>query len=272
MSEEKCCVCSTSMQPIFKGCVLQRHQVTYFQCADCGFLRTQNPTWLDEAYSSAIARSDTGLVVRNLQIARRLACVLDAFFEPDGRFLDTAGGTGLLTRLMRDTGFDFWWEDPYCNNVMAAGFEVAPAASDFEAVTAFEALEHMVNPMEFIKDSLSRSRTKTLIFSTELYAPPKPRKDWWYLAQSTGQHISFFTRKTMETIAVHHGLNFYSQGLIHMLTEKSIDPKRYRKTMRRVDRGLYEKVAIRMHGLTQADHEKMIQQAVSAPAIQSSGA
>lgn len=183
------------MQPIFKGCVLQRHQVTYFQCADCGFLRTQNPTWLDEAYSSAIARSDTGLVVRNLQIARHLACVLDAFFEPDGRFLDTAGGTGLLTRLMRDTGFDFWWEDPYCENVMAAGFEVAPAASDFEAVTAFEALEHMVNPMEFIKDSLSRSRTKTLIFFNRAIRTTKAAQRLVVLGPiDWAAHLVFYTQ------------------------------------------------------------------------------
>ncbi len=38
-------------------------------------------------------------------------------------FLDYAGGYGVFTRLMRDIGFDFYWHDPYTQNLFANGFE-----------------------------------------------------------------------------------------------------------------------------------------------------
>ena len=66
-----------------------------------------------------IADADTGLVSRNLGIARRLAGLLYFGFDPKARYLDFAGGYGLLTRLMRDRGFNFYWHDLYCENVFA---------------------------------------------------------------------------------------------------------------------------------------------------------
>lgn len=262
--EEVCSVCTASMRPVFNGRILQQHDVTYFQCPQCDFLRTETPHWLEAAYASAIARTDTGLVLRNQHISRSLTCVLDAFFDSNARYLDTAGGTGLLTRLMRDIGFDFAWEDPYCDNLMAPGFEASPRETDFEAVTAFEAIEHMIDPMAFVQQSVARSRTRTLIFSTELYSDPLPPPDWWYLAQATGQHISFFTRRTMEAMAERCGLAFYSQGMLHMMTAQPVDARQYRRVMRRVERGQFEKVADRMTSLTQADHDRMLQDAADS--------
>ena len=36
--------------------------------------------------------------------------------------LDIGGGTGLLTRLLRDVGFEAQWSDEYCDNIFAQGF------------------------------------------------------------------------------------------------------------------------------------------------------
>lgn len=253
-----CVICGAALSEIFRARLLNQHEVRYAQCPRCEFLCTEPPYWLEQAYSSAIASTDTGLVMRNLQIARRLSCVLAEFFPHQGRYLDFAGGTGLLTRLMRDTGFDFYWEDAYCSNQMAVGFEARAGQGGFEAVTAFEAIEHMPDPMRFVQDALARSRSRTLIFTTELFTPPQPPRDWWYYAQATGQHISFFSRRTMDEIARRCGVRFYSDGYLHMLTAAPISETSYRRVLKKADRGLFEKWRTRLSSRTQSDHQDMV--------------
>ena len=46
------------------------------------------------------------------------------FFKSNGSIVDYGGGYGLLVRLMRNSGFDFYRYDPYCANFFAKGFEV----------------------------------------------------------------------------------------------------------------------------------------------------
>jgi hypothetical protein len=49
--------------------------------------------------------------------------------------------------------------------------------------------------------------------------------EWWYYGLEHGQHISFYTKKTLEYIAAKYDLNFYSNNRdIHFLTKKQIDP------------------------------------------------
>jgi len=80
------------------------------------------PYWLDEAYGDAISVLDTGLIQRNLHIAERLAPLLYFLFDHKAPYLDVAGGYGMLVRLMRDIGFDFYWSDKYCRNLFAECF------------------------------------------------------------------------------------------------------------------------------------------------------
>src|ERR1700721_2998341 len=46
--------------------VLRKYCVRYFRCESCGFMQTEAPYWLEEAYSSAIAKQDVGAMERNL--------------------------------------------------------------------------------------------------------------------------------------------------------------------------------------------------------------
>ena len=40
-------------------------QVSYFECAVCGYVQTESPYWLERAYTEAINDSDTGIMIRN---------------------------------------------------------------------------------------------------------------------------------------------------------------------------------------------------------------
>jgi hypothetical protein len=219
-----CTICNQKTQIQFTALVLNKYEAKYFYCQACGFLQIVDPFWLDEAYSNAIASTDTGLVMRNNYIAKTLAVFL--FFTMNergrGKYLDAAGGYGMLTRLMRDYGFDFYWSDKYCNNLLARGFDSDSIISSYKAVTAFEVFEHITNPCEFVIEKLTAADSNTLIFSTELFegSPPAPNT-WWYYTLETGQHVSFFQKRTLQNMAKRLNMNCYSHGSFHILTNEN---------------------------------------------------
>ncbi len=224
-----CPICNQSMRHAFHAKVLSKYSSEYEVCSACGFLRAAEPYWLSEAYTSAIAVADTGLVMRNLSIAGKLSAVLYWIFNErgEGQYLDAAGGYGMLTRLMRDYGFNFYWKDRYCSNLITPGFEYSEELGACKAVSAIEVMEHLTDPVSFVNEILSLAGSETLIFTTELYEgePPNPQS-WWYYAFETGQHIGFYKRKTLETLGNRLGLNFYSAGGIHILTKTTISNSR----------------------------------------------
>lgn len=256
-----CPVCNAAMSKVFHARLLGKYDADYFHCTQCGLLRTEAPYWLDDAYSDAIALTDTGLVQRNNHIAARLAPLLYFCFEPDGAYLDVAGGYGMLVRLMRDHGFDHYWEDKYCANLMARGFEADRTAKPFCALTAFEVLEHVHEPMEFIDHLFESYRSRTLIFSTELYAGAKPpESSWWYYAFETGQHVCFYQHRTWERIAGHLGLRFFSFNGLHILTDRQPNPLVMKAVSGKLAAPLAHLVRLRLGSRVQADHRLMINQ------------
>lgn len=224
----KCQICNGELEFSFKEKVLCRYDAIFDYCKSCGFLCARNPHWLDEAYSSAIASTDTGLVMRNNAVGRKLASVLFGVLgeRGQGRYVDIAGGYGMLTRIMRDYGFDFYWSDKYCDNLMARGFEYLPELGPCHAITAVEIMEHLEDPLTFIREALQQTKASTFIFTTELFGrfPPDPEK-WWYYSFETGQHIAFFQRRTLEVLAKQLGLSFASKGGIHVFSKHPINER-----------------------------------------------
>lgn len=226
MSSNYCKICNSTTQTAFSCIALKKYSFEAAICHDCGLLQIVEPHWLDEAYGEAIAEADTGLVSRNLSLANDLTPLLFHLFEDKGCYVDFSGGTGLLVRLMRDTGFDFRWRDPYCKNIHARGFEFNPDIHKCNAVTAFEVLEHILNPVDFIRDAMSTAGADLFICTTQLFEgrPPDPTK-WWYYAFEAGQHISFYQRKTLAKIAGYLNLNLFTNGLIHIFYKNQYQNK-----------------------------------------------
>lgn len=194
---------------VFNATVLGRYDVGFHRCSDTGFLQTQKPYWLGEAYAAPINYSDTGILHRNLRFLPFVASFLHSFFPADSQFLDYAGGYGIFTRLMRDAGFDYFWDDPYTKNLCARGFEQSRMDGSVTALSAFEVLEHLVNPVEDVARILRVSRNA--IVSTLLLPDPVPRPgDWWYYGLEHGQHVAFYTRKALEHLGEKNAAIFAS--------------------------------------------------------------
>lgn len=257
-----CPICSGAMTPAFRSTVLSKYEAQYEVCNQCGFLRVRDPHWLPEAYTSAIAAADTGLVVRNMSLAFKMASVLYWVLRErgEGKYLDAAGGYGMLTRLMRDLGFDFYWSDKYCDNLMARGFEYTEDQGPCVAVTAMEVMEHVTDPVAFVDETLKSADSKTLVFSTELYAGnPPPPGTWWYYVFETGQHIGFFQRKTLETLGERLGLQLTSANGLHILSKDKVsEPALQWATNRWTARVAPWWIRRQLGSKTMTDHELMM--------------
>ena len=209
-------------QLLFTKKVLHKYEVKYYQCVETGFIQTEEPYWLSEAYNNVITSLDVGLVQRNLNFAQQVSSIILANFNDKETFLDYGAGFGLFVRLMRDRGFQFFWNDLYAQNILALGFSASDLKRQhqFELITAFEVFEHLVDPIQTMKDMLLRS--KHILFSTELVPPQNDIESWWYILPETGQHVSFYSLKSLQYLADYFGLNLYSNNKdFHLLTEKS---------------------------------------------------
>ena len=253
---ERCKVCDSASAPFGVARVLGRIDVRYFQCPSCRFVQTEAPYWLAEAYSSALIAADVGAVQRNLDLAAVTQAVIQQFFRADATFLDNGGGYGLFVRLMRDRGLDFRWHDPHAASLLSMGFEAAPNESGFELVTAFEVLEHLVDPVPEIDAMLRRGGA--LLCTTELLPATNPKPgEWWYYAPSGGQHVSLYTLESMRRLARRFGCHLVSNGAsLHLFSRRRVSERVFRLVTRRRVSAVLNRVR-RRPSLIAADFEKI---------------
>lgn len=145
--ESRCVICDRAVKHFATARVLNRHDVRNFACKGCGFVQTETPYWLEEAYASAIAPIDIGPLDRALRLAEVTRTLAVTFLDPWRPCLDFGVGYGLLVRRLRDLGLDFRYFDTHCENLFAAGFDASPYGDErFELVTTFEVVEHLEDP------------------------------------------------------------------------------------------------------------------------------
>jgi len=263
--KDSCKICESTLQFIFQANVLSKYPVSYWQCTQCGFVQTDEPFWLDEAYGSAISSADVGLVSRNMGNADLLECIINNGFDPAKKFIDYAGGYGMLVRMMRDKGYDFYRQDKYCRNLFAETFDIKDieqtTAQPFELLTAFEVFEHLVDPWEEIGKMFFYS--KNILFSTALLPDQKITRpdDWWYFIPETGQHIAFYTEASLHIIAKRFNTTYHKiNGNLHLFTQNKINRNLLQSFMISLAwRTIYKKVFLKKRtSLLGPDHEKML--------------
>jgi hypothetical protein len=215
-----CKICNGQTNNIFETKILDKYNINFFQCFNCGFIQTEKPYWLQEAYQNSMNFSDTGIMQRNNKFSKISTSLIFLFFKRREKFLDYAGGYGVFTRLMRDIGFDYYWNDPYTDNLLSRGFE-QNLKDSYHLLSSFESFEHFEQPISEIEKLLMLS--KNIIFSTEIVPIPFPKvQDWWYYGTEHGQHISFYSKKSLDIIANKFNVNYYNVGNLHLFTEKKI--------------------------------------------------
>ena len=236
----KCPISGKLMNPAFTETILNKYNVTYYYSDESGLLKTEKPYWLSEAYAQPINETDTGLVQRNIFHCELLEVIIEALSMRNGKFLDVAGGYGLLTRLMRDKGFDCYSKDKYCQNLFAKAFEPASEEDRFDAIFAFEVLEHIENPLEFLATLFNQYGCRTAIFSTVTFKMKIPSRDWWYYSFETGQHITFYQTRTLEMLANRLKCKYYKiNSGFHIITDIDLTPIKKAVLLNRAIRKLF---------------------------------
>ena len=96
--------------------------------------------------------------------------------------------------------------------------------------------------------------SKNIVFTTELLPQviPKPH-EWWYYGLEHGQHISFYSVNTLEFIAQKYGLNFLTNGRIHLFSEKKSNAIKYKFILKMGKLGLFNFIKLNMNSKINKD-------------------
>lgn len=225
----RCPVCKEMTRLFGSARVLDKYTGRFRRCPRCNFLFAEEPVWLEQAYAEAITPSDIGLVDRNLWFCRVAHTIVTLCCDANGKFLDYGGGTGLFTRLMRDSGYDWHCIDQGCPNFFAQEFSVADiGAEQYELITAAELLEHLPDPLTLVQQLQACSAN--LLYTTQLLPDPPPALDsWWYYGLEHGQHVSFYSLRTLAVIGDITGWKLSSNGTnLHLFSRHHISTTLFR--------------------------------------------
>jgi Methyltransferase domain len=213
----RCRLCGAESVEKFRLKGLQGVVLCYFECIGCGSLQTQEPTWLNDAYArSNLSDGDTGAAQR-VSINQAFVLVAARLFTLH-RILDFGGGDGLLCRLLRDRGLDAHAIDDYgaCTYAQSYKGSLGPG---YDLITAFEVFEHLPNPAVSLA-SIFGAKPRFIIASTELYSGQD--HTWWYLAPSHGQHVFFYTRGALQSLAQSYAYSYYEISGRHVFTREPL--------------------------------------------------
>ncbi|MDW6002166.1 class I SAM-dependent methyltransferase [Vibrio mangrovi] len=256
----KCPIDSNTVDFIFQEKVLGKYNVNYYKCEHCGIIKTETPHWLDEAYSDAIAGSDIGLLERNNYNSKMVLTILSLLNRIHDRVVDTAGGYGILTRLLRDRGIHCYSSDKYCTNMFASDF-CGDDTQDVKVLLAFEVMEHLPDPLAFLNETLFKYDPELLIFSTQTFTETPP-ENWWYYSFHTGQHIIFYQPKSLAVLADKLGFNYYMiNDSYHIFSKNKISKFKFFLIKNKITRMflnvVFERTA-KPRSLLQSDYDEII--------------
>ena len=221
-----CSCCLQSVEYFAETLIRQQYKAEYFKCKTCGTVFVDAREWADVAYISPIADSDIGLPSRAIRNSETVSLILRFLYPQATSFLDYGSGDGLFVRIMRDRGFDFRAFDKYTTNRFAVGHDW-DGHQKVDLVTAFELFEHVSNPRELLQSLLETA--PLVLISTELLPSPAPHPDeWWYYARDTGQHITFYTPRSLLALAKASDASVYSVGSLHFFSRTPINVRKLR--------------------------------------------
>lgn len=135
----------------------------------------------------------------------------------------------MFVRMMRDRGLNFKWSDKYATNIFARGYEDSIDAT-YMMVTSFEVEEHLVDVRREV-DLLFGNRPALLLLGTLLHSGPEQGSDWWYFVPKAGQHVAFFSERTMVYIADLFGYTALISSWAALFIRNDALPSGWRRAM-----------------------------------------
>jgi Methyltransferase domain len=212
-----CRLCGSESAMKFQLRGFNRLNTVYFECTNCGSLQTQEPSWLQEAYTNSnLSITDTGAAQRVL-VNHAWVLMFARFFQLR-RMLDFGGGDGLLCRLLRNRGLDAYTTDDHVKSTYAPSFE-GTLTRGYDLITAFEVFEHLPHPSSSLQ-RLFEVEPRFIVGSTEIYSGQD--SSWWYLSPHTGQHVFFYSPKALELLARRYRYSYYAINGVHVFAREPI--------------------------------------------------
>jgi cyclopropane fatty-acyl-phospholipid synthase-like methyltransferase len=127
---------------------------------------------------------------------------ITGILNKDTRLLDYGcGEEGILSSLIKKFKNNI---DPYNYDPLVKKFSALPDGK-FDVIMCIETMEHIRDVQQFFEDINTRlDKDGIVICSTKIYEPFGPNahtKAWRYLTPEIGQHITFWSRKSLQHMA-----------------------------------------------------------------------
>jgi SAM-dependent methyltransferase len=179
--------------------------IHYSLCENCGFcFAPEMYEWTLEEFERKIY-NDQYVQVDPDYVHKRPSASAKTLIEMFGKsgtginHLDYGGGHGLLSDLMRDSGWRSSSYDPFVDRATQID-----QLGTYDLITAFEVFEHVPDVKRLASElSILLNPEGIVLFSTLLsdgHIQPHQRLAWWYASPRNG-HISLFSTKSLHTLA-----------------------------------------------------------------------
>jgi SAM-dependent methyltransferase len=198
----KCTLCSAVADFFYQG-----NQKKYYSCRNCLAIFLDPGMHLsseDEKKRYEEHNNDVN-DIRYQKFVEPIVSQIEKKFNKEHTGLDFGAGPGpVITKMLRDKGFNILLYDPFFFNIPEL------LQNKYDYIACCEVIEHFHNPArEF---GLLKSLLKpggSLYCMTEIYRDDVEFGRWYYKNDST--HVFFYHTKTLEWIKVH--LHFQSMNV-----------------------------------------------------------
>ncbi len=214
-----CRLCEGKCAKQFEALVLKRYKVSYYKCENCGSLQTEEPFWLNEAYTDPVSHFDSDYLDRGIRVAELVLAMWRILGLPvNVPILDFGAGIGISTQRLRDYGLNSFALDKHTKNIFNPRLEWL-GENHPRIIIAAEVFEHLPNPRNDLLDIFSLS-ADFIIATTYLYNNQK--EDWAYIGLDHGQHVFFYTAKAMQIVAGRFGYKILLLGNVMLFYRRPI--------------------------------------------------
>jgi len=192
----KNCICrlcgAKNTQLLGSHLFLSKYTAQYYQCRDCFYLFVDPVTWLEEAYKIDTTLIDTGRYLRNNTIKDYILRQIPLAKN----LLDYGSGYEmLLKRALQGltSSYQVQSYDKYIPHLK----DDTLLEQKYDLIVAAEVFEHLMDPLDFLK--WATDHCSTLLLTTTVMDLKTYPNDAYY-SRPYGQHIGFFTAKTLEWV------------------------------------------------------------------------